>query len=97
MNHLDDLLKQKAAIDEQIAELRTTQRAAAINEALVLIRQFDLTARDLFAHTETTKTRKVLPAKYRDPVSGKTWSGKGRAPKWINGGDRSAFVIEARA
>jgi DNA-binding protein H-NS len=90
---IDELIQQKAAIDEQIAELRTSQRAKAISEALTLISQFELTARDLFAQAETAKARKVLPPKYRDPVSGKTWSGKGRAPKWLNGGDRSAYVI----
>jgi DNA-binding protein H-NS len=97
MNHLDELIAKKAEIEEKIAAIKRDERGMAVRQAQELIRQFDLTARDLFAHTETTKTRKVLPAKYRDPVSGKTWSGKGRAPKWINGGDRSAFVIEARA
>ncbi|WP_411829055.1 H-NS family nucleoid-associated regulatory protein [Paraburkholderia kururiensis] len=33
------------------------------------------------------------PAKYRDPVSGATWSGRGRAPRWIAGRDRDAFEI----
>jgi DNA-binding protein H-NS len=32
------------------------------------------------------------PALYRDPKSGATWSGRGRAPGWI-GGDRSKFLI----
>jgi DNA-binding protein H-NS len=31
--------------------------------------------------------------RYRDPASGATWSGRGRAPKWIAGKDRSAFVV----
>jgi len=36
-----------------------------------------------------------LPAKYRDPRTGATWSGKARPPKWIaNAKDRSKFVIE---
>lgn len=35
------------------------------------------------------------PALYRDPVSGLTWSGFGRAPGWITSAkDRSAFLIE---
>jgi len=35
------------------------------------------------------------PALYRDPVSGLTWSGFGRAPGWIaSAKDRSAFLIE---
>ncbi|CAM2198006.1 DNA-binding protein H-NS [Paraburkholderia kururiensis] len=33
------------------------------------------------------------PAKYRDPVSGATWSGRRRAPGWIAGRDRDAFAV----
>src|ERR1700733_8851380 len=37
-----------------------------------------------------------LPAKYRDPKTGATWSGKARPPKWIaNAKDRSKFLIES--
>src|SRR6202012_2702045 len=36
-----------------------------------------------------------LPAKYRDPKTGATWSGKARPPKWLaNAKDRSKFLIE---
>lgn len=36
------------------------------------------------------------PAKYRDPKSGATWSGRGRAPAWMaNAKDRTKFLIEA--
>jgi len=34
--------------------------------------------------------------KYRDPASGKTWTGRGKPPNWIVGiSDRSAFLIDA--
>jgi DNA-binding protein H-NS len=37
-------------------------------------------------------------ARYRDPATGKTWTGVGRAPTWIAGAaDRSAFLIDAPA
>lgn len=37
------------------------------------------------------------PAKYRDPKSGATWSGMGRAPSWIaNARSRDRFLIEAQ-
>lgn len=32
-------------------------------------------------------------AKYRDPDSGKTWTGRGKPPAWIVGKDRGAFLI----
>jgi DNA-binding protein H-NS len=35
------------------------------------------------------------PAKYRDPKSGATWSGRGPAPVWLAGAtDRSRFLID---
>jgi DNA-binding protein H-NS len=35
------------------------------------------------------------PAKYRDPRSGATWSGRGRPPKWLaSAKDRTRFLIE---
>ena len=38
------------------------------------------------------------PAKYRDPKTGATWSGRGRAPGWLsNAKDRAKFLIEAEA
>ncbi|SOE66750.1 H-NS histone family protein [Burkholderia sp. OK233] len=34
------------------------------------------------------------PAKYRDPKSGATWSGRGPAPAWLSGAkDRAKFLI----
>jgi DNA-binding protein H-NS len=36
----------------------------------------------------------ILPPKYRDPVSGATWSGHARPPAWIKDAkDRSVFLI----
>ncbi len=35
-------------------------------------------------------------AKYRDPKTGATWSGRGRAPGWIaNVKDRTRFLVDA--
>jgi DNA-binding protein H-NS len=39
-----------------------------------------------------------MPAKYRDPVSGLTWSGHARPPAWIKDApDRSVFLINGAA
>ena len=35
---------------------------------------------------------KVLPAKYKDPASDKTWSGRGRPPAWLVG-ERDKYAI----
>jgi DNA-binding protein H-NS len=47
--------------------------------------------------TKTASNGK-LPAKYRDPKSGATWSGWARPPLWIKGvKDRSKFLIDGSA
>ncbi|CAB3810549.1 DNA-binding protein Bv3F [Paraburkholderia ultramafica] len=36
---------------------------------------------------------RVQTPKYRDPRTGKTWSGRGRLPRWIEGENRTPFLI----
>lgn len=40
------------------------------------------------------KSLAVHPPKYQDPRTGKTWSGRGRAPTWIEGKNRDQFLIQ---
>ena len=35
--------------------------------------------------------------RYRDPESGRTWSGYGRPPNWIRGKDRERFLVQPSA
>jgi DNA-binding protein H-NS len=32
--------------------------------------------------------------KYQDPVSGSQWTGRGRAPKWLEGKNKEDFLIK---
>lgn len=38
------------------------------------------------------KGRKLEP-KYKDPVSGKTWAGRGRLPAFLQGKDKEQYKI----
>ncbi|SAK54915.1 histone family protein nucleoid-structuring protein H-NS [Caballeronia hypogeia] len=41
------------------------------------------------------QSKSALPAKYRDPKSGATWTGRGPAPKWLaSAKDRTKFLSE---
>jgi len=43
-------------------------------------------------------TKRTVAAKYADPKSGATWTGRGRAPAWIRDvKDRSKFLIDGSA
>ena len=82
---LTELIAQKQAIENQIAEVVKTERKEAISTVKTLMVQFSITADELTKNVKPTK--KVAP-KWKDPVSGKEWTGRGRTP---------AFILEAKA
>lgn len=89
MSNLADLIAQKAALEQKIAVARREGRAKAIAQVKVLMAEHGLTAADLSGRSAAPPTaarsRKgsKVPAKYRDPATGTTWSGRGLQPKWL--------------
>lgn len=99
MTNLDSLLAQRDALEKQIADLQNQGRLDAIEKARSLVAEFGLTTDDVFGGIRKKPGKGSLAgtkvaAKYRDPESGKTWTGRGVAPKWISGKDRDAFLIK---
>ena len=81
---LTELIAQKQAIENQIAEVVKTERKEALQTVKTLMVQFSITPDELI---KNKVTKKVAP-KWKDPVSGKEWTGRGRTP---------AFILEAKA
>ncbi len=86
-----ELLAEKQALDQQIAEAKKAESKAALATVLELVAEFGFTAQQVFPWKPAAVK---APAKYRDPVSGATWSGRGKPPKWIADKDREAFEIK---
>ncbi|BCN40010.1 hypothetical protein ALDI51_33290 [Alicycliphilus denitrificans] len=92
-----ELLKQREALEQQINEARRRELATAVAQVRELVAEYGLTQQDVFptgrtGRTSATSGVKVAP-KYRDPVTGQTWTGRGKAPKWIQNQDREKFAI----
>lgn len=83
---LQDLIAQRAALDAQIAEAQAAERADAIQKVRSLMADFGLTVEDLSMRAprggRSSEPSKIA-AKYRDPETGATWSGRGLKPKWL--------------
>ena len=94
MSSYKELLAQRAELDRQIKEAIALEKADGIAKAKMIIDQYGLVASDLFSRKSGTRSAggKVAP-KYRNTSTGETWSGRGKAPKWIDGQDRSKFLI----
>jgi len=94
----EELRAKAAEILAQAEQVKSEERQKTIDTVRVMIQTYDITARDLGldkspkAKTGPRPGQKVVP-KYRDPLSGATWSGRGKTPKWINGADRSQYAI----
>ena len=96
MTTLAELIKQKEALEAQIANTRQSELADAISKVKALVAEHGLTQSDVFGGSKGAKKPSAggkVAAKYRDPSSGQTWTGRGKAPKWIDGQDRSKFLI----
>lgn len=93
MATIAELKEQKEAIEKQIREALKGERKAAIAKAQAIIAEFGLTSDEVFGKKRGGKSKGVVAAKYKDPATGATWSGRGRAPKWLAGKKKEDFTI----
>ena len=89
---IQDLIQQREELDRQIEEIKTQQRSKVIEEVRSLVLLHGLTEKDIFT-SKTLKFKTVV--KYRDPTTGKTWTGRGRNPTWFDSSRESEFLIAA--
>ena len=100
MTSYKELLMQREALEQQISEARHRELSDAVAQVQKLVSEYGLTAKDVFhsgkgagkAGRSSTAGSKVAP-KYRDSATGQTWTGRGKAPKWIQNEDRTKFAI----
>ena len=97
MTTYKELLAQRAELEKQIEAARKEALSSAIAQVRALVAEYELTEEDVFSkkapRTTNTASKTVAP-KYRDPITGATWTGRGKPPLWIAGKDRLNFLIE---
>ncbi len=97
MTSYKELIAKRDALEAQINEARRSELSLAVSKVQELISEFGLTAEDVFGtkrrNAAGSTSKKPAAAKYRDPATGITWSGRGRAPTWIIEKDRDQFVV----
>lgn len=97
MSSYKDLLKQREELEKKIQDARQRELTEAVAKVRDLIAEHGLTAADVFPPSRSSRGSnsagaKVAP-KYKNPETGETWTGRGKAPKWIQDQDRSKFEI----
>ena len=103
---LRQLIEQRDALTTQIDAIKAEMRGEKLAEAIALIAEFEFTAMELgliktqhigrarrvSATFKPTAKQAPRPPMYRDPKTGETWSGRGRAPNWIEG-NRDEYLL----
>lgn len=95
---LEQLEEQKANYEKRITELRQAERDAALATVRELVAKHKFTAKEMaqpvMAVAATAdKTAEAVEAKYRNPETGETWSGRGRMPAWLDGANKEEFLV----
>lgn len=92
MATLQELLEQRQVVERQIHDARSSQRSEAIIQIRKLMTEYGLTPADFASASVVRKggqaagsaSRRPVAPKYRHPMSGATWSGRGLKPKWLS-------------
>jgi DNA-binding protein H-NS len=92
MSNYDELIEQRKLLDQQILAIQQKEKQEAIELIKIMIEKHALSASDLFSK-KVNQANKKVPAKYRNPATGETWTGRGKAPLWIVGKERETFII----
>ena len=83
MPSLKELIAQKETLEKQIELTREQDRSAAVEKVRALMLEYGLTVSDLSTRKARKSSGAKVAAKYRDKVTGETWSGRGLQPKWL--------------
>lgn len=78
-------------LQREIELERKRVEASVLEEVRTCIEEFGFTPAQVFAAGSKKST--VRKAKYFDPSTGATWSGRGKPPVWIRGKDRREFEL----
>ncbi|ASL48891.1 hypothetical protein bAD24_p00950 (plasmid) [Burkholderia sp. AD24] len=92
MARLKELIEQKRDLERRIEEARRAEASAALETVRKAVADFGFTPDDVFGKRRKGAAEPATP-KYRNPETGDTWSGRGRAPLWLAGQKREPFLI----
>jgi DNA-binding protein H-NS len=92
---LKELLARREALEQELEQARQQEAGRALREIVAKMREYKITLQELMG---TKAQAPMLPpaanARYRDPATGATWSGRGRVPQWIADKNRDDFLIQ---
>lgn len=94
-----ELKAQAEALLRQAEAARRAEIASVVADIQARMKEYGISTDDLKGGAKKGKARGAVAAKYKNAATGETWSGRGRAPKWLaeemaKGKSKDAFLIK---
>ncbi|PLC55039.1 DNA-binding protein [Pollutimonas nitritireducens] len=105
--------KEIQKLQKQAQALQAKQRGPVITSIIRSMRDYEITPEEIAeaysrkivkapaskTNQVAAKSKRPVPAKYRHPQTGATWTGRGKAPRWVTaaeaeGQTRNEFLIK---
>ncbi|HEP6431481.1 TPA: H-NS histone family protein [Burkholderia cenocepacia] len=94
---LKDLNAQLRELNIRIADAKREEKHAALAAFKLQVDLYGISQEELLEALGFTKRKPTrAPAKYYDPSSGKTWSGRGSMPKWLQGKNPDHYLVDRK-
>lgn len=96
MTSYAEYVKQIAKLQSLAEAARKDELSGAIKTIKDLMQLHGITVDDLSSGTraKSAKPKGTVPAQFKNPETGETWTGRGRAPRWLDGKDRDVYRIK---
>ena len=103
INEKQEIEKQINKLQRKMRTLHTRQRRPIITSIIRSMMEYEITPEEIVEAYEKrdqrSKTSSTAPARFKNPSTGDTWTGRGRPPRWITeaeeqGRNRNQFLIE---
>ena len=88
MNSIKDLIAERQRLDDLLDEARRIEKEGALKDIAELAAQHNISIVEIacaLGHAPKKTGRTDLPAAFYDPVTGRSWTGRGRTPWWLEG------------
>ena len=103
--------KEIQRLQKQAQALQAKQRGPVVTSIIRSMREYDITPEDVAAANNkktagsrgkktasSSPAKRTVPIKFRHPETNETWTGRGKAPRWITnaeaeGKNRNDFLI----
>ncbi len=94
---LAELRELHGKIGARIQTLVSEEKSSTILKVRQLMETYGISAKEIFgrgtAREAAGQDRRKVEPKYRDPVTGNQWTGRGKPPRWIDGKNRDDYLI----